>query len=79
MEDIKKAVEIGVRKVNVGSILKKVYFQNIKESAQELSFESNPYEVVGSGFEKDINVKARIELQKAIEMFMMQYGSNNKA
>jgi ketose-bisphosphate aldolase len=78
-DDMKKAIEIGIRKVNVGSILKKVYFQSIKEAAQQLGFESNPYEVVGSGFEKDINVKARIELQKVIEMFIMQYGSNNKA
>jgi tagatose 1,6-diphosphate aldolase GatY/KbaY len=78
-EDMKKAIEIGIRKINVGSILKKVYFQKIKGTTECLNAGSNPYEIVGSGFEKDINTQARIAVQQIIEGFIIQYGSNNKA
>jgi ketose-bisphosphate aldolase len=78
-QDMKNAIEIGIRKINVGSILKKVYFQKIKDTTEHLSAGSNPYEIVGSGFKKDINTQARIALQQTIEGFIMQYGSNNKA
>lgn len=78
-EDMKKAIEIGIRKINVGSILKKVYFQKIKDTTEKLNAGSNPYEIVGSGFKNDINTQARIALQQTIEDFIIQYGSNNKA
>jgi ketose-bisphosphate aldolase len=78
-DDIREAIFLGIRKVNVGSILKKVYFQKIKEIAQNLSISCNPYEVVGSGFASDINTCARIAVQKTIENFIIQYGSKNKA
>jgi ketose-bisphosphate aldolase len=78
-QDMKKAIEIGIRKINVGSILKKVYFQKIKDTTGHLDAGSNPYEIVGSGFKNDINTQARIAVQQSIESFMVQYGSNNKA
>jgi ketose-bisphosphate aldolase len=78
-EDMKRAIELGIRKINVGSILKKVYFQKIKDTTEHLNAGSNPYEIVGSGFKNDINTQARIALQQTIEGFIMQYGSNNKA
>ena len=78
-DDIKNAIEIGIRKINVGSILKKVYFQKIKETVENLSLSSNPYDIVGSGFKNDIHTKARLAVQAVIENFMIQYGSNNKA
>jgi fructose/tagatose bisphosphate aldolase len=78
-DDMKIAIEIGVRKVNVGSILKKVYFQKIKDTTEHLNAGSNPYEIVGSGFKNDINTQARLSLQQTIEGFIIQYGSNNKA
>lgn len=78
-DDIKNAIEIGIRKINVGSILKKVYFQKIKETVKNLSLSSNPYDIVGSGFKNDIHTKARLAVQAVIENFMIQYGSNNKA
>jgi hypothetical protein len=56
-----------------------VYFQKIKGTTECLNAGSNPYEIVGSGFEKDINTQARIAVQQIIEGFIIQYGSNNKA
>jgi fructose/tagatose bisphosphate aldolase len=77
--DIKSAIEIGIRKINVGSILKKIYFQKIKDITAILNIGSNPYDIVGSGFENDINTQARIAVQQTIEGFIIQYGSKNKA
>ena len=78
-KEVKNAIEIGIRKVNVGSILKKVYFQSIKEATANLDMDSNPYEIIGSGFKNDINTTARLAVQKTIEDFIMQYRSNKKA
>jgi ketose-bisphosphate aldolase len=77
--EIKEAINLGIRKINVGSILKKVYFQKLKESTANLEADTNPYEIVGSGFGRDIAVKARLAIQEMIENFIIQYGSNNKA
>ncbi len=77
--DVENAIKMGIRKINVGSILKKVYFEVLKEATDKLDLKSNPYEIIGSGFSSDINVKARIAVQNIIENFMLQYGSNNKA
>lgn len=77
--DVINAIEMGIRKINVGSILKKVYLKTLKEATSSLDIESNPYEIIGSGFASDVTVKARIAVQNIIENYMMQYSSNDKA
>ncbi len=77
--DIKNAIKLGIRKINVGSILKKVYFEVLKKTTGKLNITDNPYEIIGSGFSSDINTKARIAVQKVIEDYIIQYGSNGKA
>jgi hypothetical protein len=39
----------------------------------------NPYEVVGSGFERDVLTHARIALQKKVEELMNLFGSAHRA
>lgn len=77
--EIKKAIEYGIRKINVGSVLKNVYFTALKQSILEIKKDYNPYMILGSGYDSDVLIKARIALQKTIEDLIHQYGSEGKA
>ncbi len=78
-EDITRAIQVGIRKINVGRELKQSYFLAIKNSCIKTKDDFNPYKVVGSGTDKDILNNARIALQKTVENLMALYGSAYKA
>ncbi|HET6961615.1 MAG TPA: class II fructose-bisphosphate aldolase [Terriglobia bacterium] len=77
--DLKDAIQVGVRKINVGSVLKSSFFEAMRSACPNVNDEYNPYEVVGSGFEKDVLTHARIALQKKIEELMNLFGSALRA
>ena len=77
--DIVEAIKLGIRKINVGRILKKTYFKTLKSEIAKVNNVYNPYQVVGSGLDSDVLNSARIELQKEIEGLMKLFGSKGKA
>jgi fructose/tagatose bisphosphate aldolase len=78
-EDLQAAVRLGVRKVNVGSVLKQAYFDALCTSCQEQRGHANPYEVIGSGLERDVLVAGRLAMQRVVEEFMRVLGSAGRA
>jgi fructose/tagatose bisphosphate aldolase len=78
-DEIGKAIDMGVRKFNLGGILKKKYLEALKKEIKVIGENSFIYEVVGSGFKEDILVKARFEVQKTVEKYMKLYRSAGKA
>src|SRR4030065_2144795 len=68
--DLSRAVELGIRKINVGSRLKQVYFEGIRDACRAINKVYNPYNVVGSGLEGDVLVTGRIALQKTVQDLM---------
>jgi ketose-bisphosphate aldolase len=78
-EDIKEAIGLGVRKINVGSILKRTYFNSIRQACAKIGNDYNPYEVIGSGLDKDILTISRIAMQKVVEDMMNLFNSAGKA
>ena len=74
-EDLVEAIRLGVRKINVGSVLKRVYFEALRRACSEVGSIYNPYEVMGSGLAEDVVTAARIELQKTVEGLMRLFGS----
>ena len=76
---LKDAIQLGVRKINVGSVLKRSFFEAMRNACSNIKEEYNPYEVVGSGFEKDVLTHARIALQKKVEELMNLFGSALRA
>jgi hypothetical protein len=46
-----------------------------RSGAERINDAYNPYEVVGSGFEKDVLTQGRIALQKKVEELMGLFGS----
>jgi fructose/tagatose bisphosphate aldolase len=78
-EDLVSAVKLGIRKINVGSILKLAYFEATREACQRVGEHYNPYQVVGSGQEQDILVAGRLAVQRVTEELMHLFGSAGRA
>jgi fructose/tagatose bisphosphate aldolase len=77
--DLEAAIRLGVRKINVGSLLKQCYFENLRSAFAGINRHYNPYEIIGSGLNNDTMVPARLALQKLVEDFMVLFGSAGKA
>jgi fructose/tagatose bisphosphate aldolase len=77
--DIPTAIQLGIRKINVGSILKRTYFETLRTALAETGQAYNPYNVVGSGLKADVLTKARLALQNVVQGLIELFGSKGKA
>jgi fructose/tagatose bisphosphate aldolase len=78
-QDLAAAIMHGVRKINVGSALKQVYFEALRGACDGVEVAYNPYEVIGSGLDGDVLIAGRVALQKKVEELMHLFGSAGKA
>jgi fructose/tagatose bisphosphate aldolase len=78
-EDLAAAIGCGVRKINVGSVLKQAYLGALRASCAALPELYNPYEVIGSGLPADVLVAGRLALQHTVEELMRLFGSAGMA
>jgi ketose-bisphosphate aldolase len=77
--DLTEAIRLGVRKINVGSALKRAYFEALREACRSVSGHYNPYEVLGSGLRADVLAAGRRAMTKKVEQYMRLFGSAGKA
>ncbi|HEX2524133.1 MAG TPA: class II fructose-bisphosphate aldolase, partial [Terriglobia bacterium] len=77
--DLKEAIRLGLKKINVGSILKRSYFEALRRACSSVGEDYNPYEVVGSGLQKDVLTAGRVALQKTVQELMSLFGSAGRA
>jgi ketose-bisphosphate aldolase len=77
--DLRGAVELGVRKINVGSVLKQAYLKALSGACVARRDHGNPYEVIGSGLDRDVLVAGRLAMQAVVEECMQLFGSAGKA
>ena len=77
--DLVEAVRLGVRKINVGSVLKRTYFEALRQACASVDDAYNPYEVIGSGLPTDVLTKGRLALQQTVEELMRLFGSAGRA
>ncbi len=77
--DLRTAINLGVRKINVSSLLKQAYFGALREACMAAGESINPYEVIGSGLKEDVLVAARLALQEVVMELMDLFGSAGKA
>lgn len=77
--DIQAAIALGIRKINVGSILKRTYFEALRTAMAGIGGDYNPYDVVGSGLKADVLTKARLALQTVVQELIELFGSKDKA
>lgn len=78
-DDLKAAIDLGIVKVNVGSKLKQIYFETLRDACDALGAVYNPYVVVGSGLDGDVLTAARLALREVVADLMVQLGSAGKA
>ena len=78
-DELVEAIRRGVRKINVGSVLKRTYFETLRAACAAIGDEYNPYEVVGSGCASDVLGAARAALQEKVEELLRLFGSAGKA
>jgi ketose-bisphosphate aldolase len=74
-EDLVEAIRLGVRKINVGSVLKRTYFEALRRACVQVNAAYNPYEVMGSGMQEDVLTIARVALQKKVEDLICLFGN----
>jgi len=77
--EIGKTIDLGIRKFNVGRILKQTYLNILKKEIENIKGDYNLYEIIGSGFKSDVLVKARLEVQRIVENYMHIFRSAGKA
>jgi ketose-bisphosphate aldolase len=77
--DLVEAIRLGIRKINVGSILKRTYLEALRSAANGVGSAYNPYDVIGSGFGNDVLTAARLAVQERVEEMMGLFGSAGKA
>jgi fructose/tagatose bisphosphate aldolase len=75
---LSEAIRLGIRKVNVGSALKRAYFEAVRLASVQAGNDYNPYEVVGSGQAGDVLTAGRLALQKTVEDWMRVFMSGRK-
>jgi ketose-bisphosphate aldolase len=78
-EDLVEAINCGIRKINVGSVLKQTYFEAMGGIFSAVGDTYNPYEIIGSGLREDVLMAGRIALQEKVEDYMRLFGSAGKA
>jgi fructose-bisphosphate aldolase class II len=77
--DLSEAIHRGVRKINVGSILKQTFFEAMRAASTRAGDAYNPYEVIGSGVASDVMAAGRFAMQKVVREYMELFGSAEKA
>lgn len=78
-DDLRAAIGLGVRKINVGSALKQAYLGALADACTARRNATNPYEIIGSGLEADVLVAGRLAMQELVEELMHCFGSAGKA
>jgi len=78
-DDLREAIKFGIRKVNLGSVLKQTFFEAMQTAIEATRGDYNPYQVIGSGTSEDVLMAGRIALQSKVEHIMRMIGSAGKA
>ena len=73
---IRGAIAGGIRKINVGSNLKRAYFETLRSACNAVEDGYIPYEVLGSLLSTDIEIQARLAMQAKVEELMKLFGSS---
>jgi fructose/tagatose bisphosphate aldolase len=79
-ENLKEAIKLGMCKVNVGTVMKRVYLKSIQSylANHEIS-KMDPHDIIGKGGELDMLSLAREVITDEVVKFIKIFGCENKA
>ncbi len=78
-EAVKEVIQHGIRKINVGSALRRAFFNTMKEKIAASHPFAHPYDIIGSGLDEDVLLAGKIALKNLIREKMVIFGSAGKA
>lgn len=78
-EAVRRAIELGVAKFNIGTIMKKIYLETIREGVSAMPEKVDIQAVVGSRKQGDVLERAKDRIKDEIMRRMALYGSVGKA
>lgn len=78
-DTIARSIELGVAKFNVGSVMKKIFIEKIRESVSGLTDKPDFQELIGSRKTGDVLQSAKQAVKAEVMRRMAVYGSNGKA
>lgn len=78
-EDLAQAAALGISKINVGSVIKRAYFEALRKAAIAAGDKYVPYDVIGSGFSSDVLTAGRVAMQAVVQDCMQWFDSAGKA
>lgn len=79
-DNIRAAVELGIVKFNVGTVLKRVFLNAVEDYYKTHEIKNiDPHDIIGKGGSKDMLMLARDAMIDTTMDFMRIFGSENKA
>lgn len=79
-ENLKEAIKLGMCKVNVGTVLKRVYIKSIQSYLRDHEVDKmDPHDVIGRGGEIDMLCVARAAITEEVRKYIKILGCENKA
>lgn len=79
-DSLRRAVELGIAKINVGTVMKRLFVDYIRDYLQKNEVDGvTPHEIVGAGGERDFLCGAREAVAEKVESMMRVFGSAGQA
>ena len=75
---IQAGIRIGLRKINVGSALRRAFFAGVKSKIAQVGEDYNPYEVLGSGRGDDLMLAGKLAMKSVVKEKLLLFGSAAK-
>ena len=72
---IRAGIELGIRKINLGSALRRAFFAGMKRKVEQIGENYNPYEVLGSGRQNDVMLAGRMAMKSVVKEKLLLFGS----
>ena len=72
---IQASIRIGLRKINVGSALRRAFFAGVKSKIAQVGEDYNPYEVLGSGRGDDLMLAGKLAMKSVVKEKILLFGS----
>ncbi len=72
---IQAGIRIGLRKINVGSALRRAFFAGVVSKVAQVGEDYNPYEVLGSGRGDDLMLAGKLAMKSVVKEKILLFGS----
>lgn len=72
---IRAGIKLGIRKINVGSALRRAFFDGMTRKLVEIGEDYNPYEVLGSGRKNDLMLAGKTAMKSVVKEKILLFGS----